>query len=104
MTRRLCALQSVALFIGLALWPIQDFIAYAAAAGPDQGLVIFHRANVMKGKAVRFNLEQDGTPIGQLLAGATLEIPLAPGTYTFTVCSRLNRTACSIHWRRKRER
>lgn len=60
-------------------------VVLAAQAGPDEGLVVFHRANEMAGKAIRFNLEQEGRPAGQLLAGTTLEIPLAPGTYTFTV-------------------
>jgi hypothetical protein len=48
-------------------------------------LVIFHRQNESAGRAIRFNIEQDGRPIGQLLAGSTLEVPLAPGAYTFTV-------------------
>ncbi len=78
-------LLSAPVVIGLVLWSMQGSIAYAAQASPDQGLVIFHRADVMKGKAIRFNLEQDGRPIGQLLAGTTLEVPLAPGTYSFTV-------------------
>jgi hypothetical protein len=78
-------LLSAPFIIGLLLWSMQGSIAYAAQASPDQGLVIFHRADVMKGKAIRFNLEQDGRPIGQLLVGTTLEVPLAPGTYSFTV-------------------
>jgi hypothetical protein len=58
--------------------------ALAAEAGPGQGLVIFHRRDSIKGKAVRFNMAQDGVPIGQLLAGTTIELPLAPGNYVFS--------------------
>lgn len=89
MTRKRMALfvaQVCMLFaLGFVLWPLHSSVAYAAEAGPGEGLVVFHRANSMKGKAVRFNIEQDGRPIGQLLAGTTLEVPLAPGTYTFSV-------------------
>jgi len=44
----------------------------AAEVGPDQGLVVFHRKKSMKGKAIRFNIEQDGRLIGQLLSGSTI--------------------------------
>ena len=60
-------------------------VALAQEAGPDQGLVVFTRASSFKGKAIRFNIEQDGRPIGQLLSGTTLEVPLPPGNYTFSV-------------------
>jgi hypothetical protein len=59
--------------------------ADAAEAGPGQGLVIFHRKDVLNGRAIRFNIEQDGVPIGQLLAGTTIERALEPGNYAFTV-------------------
>lgn len=59
--------------------------ALATEAGPDKGLVVFDRKSSMKGKAIRFNIEQDGRPIGQLLSGTTIEVPLAPGSYNFTV-------------------
>jgi len=59
--------------------------ALAVEAGPGQGLVIFQRRDTIKGKAVRFNMAQDGVPIGQLLAGTTIERPLAPGNYVFSV-------------------
>jgi hypothetical protein len=85
MTRKIIFVLSAPFVIGLLFWSLQGSTVHAAQAGPDEGLVIFHRANVMAGKAIRFNLEQDGRPVGQLLAGTTLEIPLAPGTYTFTV-------------------
>ncbi|MEM9304749.1 MAG: hypothetical protein AAGE01_21740, partial [Pseudomonadota bacterium] len=52
---------------------------------PGQALVVFHRANAMKARAVRFNIEQDGRPIGQLPAGSELAIPLDPGSYLFAV-------------------
>ncbi len=73
------------LLFTLATWPTPGSIASAAEPGPDHGLVIFHRANVMGGKAIRFNIEQNGVPIGQLLAGTTIELPLAPGSYVFSV-------------------
>ena len=47
--------------------------------------MVFNRKSSMKGKAIRFNIEQDGRPIGQLLSGTTIEVPLAPGSYNFTV-------------------
>jgi hypothetical protein len=84
-TRNISWFLSTPLIIGLALCSMHSSVVFAAQAGPDEGLVIFHRQNEMAGKAIRFNIEQDGRPIGQLLAGTTLEIPLAPGTYTFTV-------------------
>ena len=69
----------------LALWSMPVSLASAAEVGPDQGLVVFHRADVMGGKAIRFNIEQNGIPIGQLLAGTTIELLLAPGSYVFSV-------------------
>jgi len=75
-------------FAAVALILIAAIGAWTSAVAqvsPDQGLLIFHRADKFAGKAIRFNIEQDGRPIGQLLAGTTLEVPLAPGTYTFTV-------------------
>ena len=56
-----------------------------AQVGPDQGLVVFHRADLMKGRAIKFNIEMDGRPIGQLPAGSEFSIPVDPGSYTFTV-------------------
>jgi len=56
----------------------------SAEATPGQALVVFHRPNKMKWKAARFNVEQDGVPVGQLLAGTELAVTLDPGTYTFT--------------------
>lgn len=69
----------------LPLWPTPESTALAAEAGPDQGLVVFHRAGDFGGRAIRFNLEQNGVPVGQLLAGTTIQLPLAPGTYVFSV-------------------
>lgn len=85
MTRKLVLALSVPLVFGFVFWSLHGSIVHAAQAGPDEGLVVFHRADVMKGKAILFNIEQDGRPIGQLRAGTTLEVPLAPGSYTFTV-------------------
>ena len=56
-----------------------------AQAGSDQALVIFHRADVLKARAIRFNIEQDGVPVGQLPAGQELRLSVDPGTYMFTV-------------------
>ena len=55
-----------------------------AQAGPDQALVVFHRPNKIKWKATRFHIEQDGRPVGQLLAGTEISLSLDPGSYTFT--------------------
>ena len=71
--------------IALVLMPTPASNAVAAEAGPDEGLVVFHRKSSMKGKAIRFNLEQDGVPIGQLLSGTTIERSLPPGNYVFSV-------------------
>ena len=51
---------------------------------PGKAQVIFHRPDKLKWKATRFNIDQDGRPIGQLLAGTELSVTLDPGTYTFT--------------------
>ena len=61
------------------------FLALGAEAGTGEGLVVFERKNVMKGKAIQFNIDQDGRPIGQLKAGTTFQVALAPGSYNFTV-------------------
>jgi len=53
--------------------------------GPGEGLVIFTRKSSMKGKAIQFNIQQDGRPIGQLRSGTTLKFSLAPGSHNFTV-------------------
>jgi len=58
--------------------------AVYAQSGPDQAQVIFHRPDKIKWKATRFNIEQDGRPIGQLRAGTEIAVSLDPGTYTFT--------------------
>ena len=83
--RKIITLLSAPVIMGMAFLAVPGSIAHAAEAGTDQGLVIFHRQNESAGRAIRFNIEQDGRPIGQLLAGSTLEVPLAPGAYTFTV-------------------
>lgn len=72
------------LLFALLLCTVYSSYVLAIETSPDEGLVIFHRADKLKAKSVRFNIEQDGRPIGQLLAGTTLEVPLAPGSYTFT--------------------
>ena len=59
--------------------------AFGSEAAAGQGLVVFHRADVLKARAVRFNIEMDGVPIGQLPAGEELRVPVDPGTYMFTV-------------------
>jgi hypothetical protein len=79
------ALSAAALFSILTLPLSYAPTANSQEAGSGEGLVVFTRASAMKGKAMRFNLEQDGRPIGQLLSGTTIEVPLSPGTYTFSV-------------------
>lgn len=74
----------VALAVFGILVALPEPVPVFAQAGPDQALVVFHRPNKMKWKATRFNIEQDGRPIGQLLAGNEISVPLDPGTYTFT--------------------
>ena len=58
-----------------------------AQSSPDQGTVIFFRSDKFAGKAVRFNLSQNGMSIGQLLAGTEIVRTLDPGTYTFVASS-----------------
>lgn len=76
-------------FAGLYLLGITLLISMpvpvVAQSGADQATVVFHRADTVKGKAIRFNIEQDGRPIGQLPAGSQLKVSLDPGTYMFTV-------------------
>ena len=58
-----------------------------AQSSPNQGTVIFHRADKFGGKAVRFNIRQNGQSLGQLLAGTQIVRSLDPGTYTFVASS-----------------
>jgi hypothetical protein len=60
-------------------------IGLAQEAGPGQGLVVFSRKSSMKGAAMRFNIEHNGVMVGQLPSGTTLEVPVAPGSHTFSV-------------------
>lgn len=78
----------LAALVGMALaWPTFGTIVLAAQAGPDQGLVVFTREDKFKGKAIRFNINVNGSPSLQLLAGSTIELPLPAGTHTFSVYS-----------------
>lgn len=79
--RQACAAFALAVVVA----PFHGSISHASGAGPDEGLVVFTRAGGMKGKGVRFDIKQDGRPIGQLSSGTTLEVALSPGTYTFSV-------------------
>ncbi len=85
MTRRFMLLLLLGLIVALGTGIAPGSIASAAEAGPGEGLVVFNSNNSMKGKAIRYNIQQDGRPIGQLLSGTTIKIPLAPGSYNFTV-------------------
>ena len=76
-------LMGVIVVLGTGIAP--GSIASAAEAGPGEGLVVFTRKKSSKGVAIKFNIQQDGRPIGQLRSGTTLKIPLAPGSYNFTV-------------------
>jgi hypothetical protein len=85
MTHRFLLSLLLGLIVALGIGIVPGSIALAAEAGPGEGLVVFNRKSSMKGKAIRFNIEQDGRPIGQLLSGTTIEVLLAPGSYNFTV-------------------
>lgn len=74
----------LALAVFGALVALPEPVPVFAQTGPDQAQVVFHRPNKMKWKATRFNIEQDGRPIGQLRAGTEISLTLDPGTYTFT--------------------
>jgi len=78
-------LHCLAILACVSGWFDDASVAYAQEAGPGQGLVVFSRKSSMKGKAMRFNIEHNGTHIGQLLSGTTLEVPVAPGSHTFSV-------------------
>ena len=73
------------MIVALGVGILPGSIASAAEAGPGEGLVVFTRKKSSKGVAIQFNIQQDGRPIGQLRSGTTLKIPLAPGSYNFTV-------------------
>ena len=85
MTHRPLSILFLGMIIATGMGVASGSIASAAEAGPGEGLVVFTRKSSMKGKAIRFNIEQDGRPIGQLRSGTTMEVPLAPGSYNFTV-------------------
>jgi len=85
MTPRFLSILLLGLIVAPGIGIAPGSIASAAEAGPGEGLVVFNRKSSMKGKAIRFNIQQDGRPIGQLLSGSTIKIPLAPGSYNFTV-------------------
>jgi hypothetical protein len=85
MTHKSLSILLLGMFVALGMGITPGTIASAAEAGPGEGLVMFNRKSSMKGKAIRFNIQQDGRPIGQLLSGTTIEVPLAPGSYNFSV-------------------
>jgi hypothetical protein len=59
--------------------------ALAQEAGPGEGLVVFSREDKFSGKAIRFNININGAPSLQLLAGSTIRKPMPVGTHTFSV-------------------
>jgi hypothetical protein len=85
MTHQSLSISLLGLIVALGIGTVPPSIASAAEAGPGEGLVIFNRKSSMKGKAIQFNIQQDGRPIGQLRSGTTIKVPLAPGSYNFTV-------------------
>jgi hypothetical protein len=85
MTQRSLSILLPGLIIALGIGVAPVSIASAAEMGPGEGLVVFSRKKSSKGVAIRFNIQQDGRPIGQLRSGTTLKFPLAPGSYNFTV-------------------
>jgi hypothetical protein len=82
---RAWSISVLGLIVALGFGATTGLIATAAEAAPGEGLIVFQRKNVMKGKAIQFNIDQDGRPIGQLKAGTTFQVALAPGSYNFTV-------------------
>jgi hypothetical protein len=84
-THRTWCMKVLGLVLTLGFSVTPGLIALAAEMGPGEGLVVFQRKDVMKGKAIQFNLRQDGNPIGQLKAGTTIQVSLEPGSYNFTV-------------------
>lgn len=60
-------------------------IALGQEAGPGEGLVIFSRDDKMAGKAIRFNININGAPSLQLLAGSTIRKALPAGTHELSV-------------------
>lgn len=87
MIQRFLSILIMAVICALGSGVAPASIASAAEAGPGEGLVVFSRKKSSKGMAIQFNIRQDGRPIGQLRSGTTLKIPLAPGSYNFTVRS-----------------
>ena len=85
MTHRYLSTLLLGVIVALGIGIAPGSIALAAEAGSGEGLVIFNRKSSMKGKAIQFNIQQDGRPIGQLRSGTTIKVPLAPGSYNFTV-------------------
>ena len=85
MKHRTLSILILGLIVALGIGIAPGSIASAAEAGPGEGLVVFSRKSSMKGKAIQFNMKQDGRPIGQLKSGTTIKVPLAPGSYNFTV-------------------
>ena len=81
-------MAALAVFGILVALPVPVPVPVFAQAGPDQASVVFHRPDKIKWKATRFNIERDGRPIGQLLAGKEISLPLDPGSYTFTASAK----------------
>jgi len=59
--------------------------ANGETAKPGSGTIIFYRPDSAKGRAIRFNIDQAGKPIGQLLSGTKIELSLPAGTHEFSV-------------------
>ncbi len=83
MTHRSLSILLLGLIVALGIGIAPGSIASAAEAAPGEGLVVFKRKKSSKGVVIQFNIQQDGRPIGQLLSGTTIKIPLAPGRYIF---------------------
>ncbi|RLA27658.1 MAG: hypothetical protein DRR11_17920, partial [Gammaproteobacteria bacterium] len=73
MTHRYLSTLLLGVIVALGIGIAPGSIALAAEAGSGEGLVIFNRKSSMKGKAIQFNIQQDGRPIGQLRSGTTIK-------------------------------
>jgi hypothetical protein len=83
MIRSLATAFGISLAVSLIL-AVSATANDGAAAATDSGTVIFYRPSAFKGKAIRFNINHFGKPVGQLLSGTKIELPVPAGEHVFT--------------------